>query len=124
VDRRLPRSAREAVRVLAGATGASSGARVWRSFAAEQRYLAKELGSLAESLAHIRVPTVVVAGGADHVVPASAGARLAASIPGADFRLIPGAHHLLPFDHPSEIAGAVRSVSGVGSAGTGPAPGA
>ena len=116
-DRRLPRSAREAVRALAGASGALSGARVWRSFAAEQRFLLSELGRLAPDLGGIRVATVVVNGGSDHVVPAAVGARLAAAIPGAEFRLVPGAHHLLPFDHPEEIASAVRAVGG--DAGTG-----
>jgi len=109
-ERRLPRSARDTVRALAGATGALNGALVWRSFASEQRYLLEELGTLAGDVAKINAPTVVLSGGADHVVPASVGARLAASIPGADFRLVRGAHHLLPFDHPEEIASAVRAI--------------
>lgn len=110
-DRRLPRPAREALRALAGATGALSGVRVWRAFAAEQRLMLRDLRQLEAALGTIVVPTVVIAGGADHVVPAASGARLAASIPGAEFRLVPGARHLLPFDHPAEIADAVRSVS-------------
>lgn len=110
-ERRLPRSTREAVRALAGATGALSGALVWRSFASEQRYLLNELGSMEGDVAKITSPTVVLSGGADHVVPPAVGARLAASIPGADFRIIPRAHHLLPFDHPREIAAAVRAVT-------------
>lgn len=110
-DRRLPRSAREALGALAGATGALSGARVWRSWAAEQRLMLRDLGRLEPGVAAITVPTVVISGGADHVVSAAAGARLAASIPGAEFRLVPGARHLLPFDHPAEIADAVRSVT-------------
>jgi pimeloyl-ACP methyl ester carboxylesterase len=113
LDRRLSRSAREAARVVAGATGGSGGARVWRSFAAEQRYLLSELDALAGEVKEIAAPTVVLSGGADHVVPAAAGARLAASIPGAGYRLIPGANHLLPFEHPQDIAAAVRSVGGL-----------
>lgn len=112
IDNRLPRPARDAVRALAGATGALSGAAVWRSFVAEQRFLLQELGTMTGAVGGIRVPTVVVSGGADHVVPPAVGARLAASIPGADFRLVPGGHHLLPFDHPKDIAAAVRSVTG------------
>jgi len=112
VEHRLPRSAREVARSLAGAAGALTGALVWRSFAAEQRYLVDELGAMADDVSRIEAPTVVLSGGADHVVAPAVGARLAATIPGADFRLIPGAHHLLPFDHPREIAAAVRSVSG------------
>lgn len=112
VDSRLPRPARDAVRALAGATGALSGNGVWRSFVAEQRFLLQELGTMAGDLGLIKAPTVVVSGGADHVVPPAVGARLAASIQGADFRLIPGGHHLLPFDHPKDVASAVRSVAG------------
>lgn len=112
MERRLPRSARDVVRSLAGATGALTGALVWRSFAAEQRYLVDELAGMAGDVSSIEVPTVVLSGGADHVVPPAVGARLAATIPGADFRLVPGAHHLLPFEHPKEIAAAVRYVSG------------
>lgn len=111
-DRRLPGSAREALRALASATGALSGARVWRAFATEQRLMLRDLKDLEPAVATIAVPTIVISGGADHVVPAAVGARLAESIPGADFRLVPGARHLLPFDHPDEIAAAVRSLSG------------
>lgn len=112
-DRRLPRTARDAVRALAGASDALGGARVWRSFAAEQRFLLNELGTLADEVPGIKVPTVVLNGAADHVVPAAAGARLAAAIPGAQFRVVPRARHLLPFDHPEEIASAVRAVTGL-----------
>jgi pimeloyl-ACP methyl ester carboxylesterase len=111
VDRRLPRSARDAVRALAGASNALTGARVWRSFAAEQRFLLNDLPGLAAGIPTIEAPTIVLNGGSDHVVPAAVGARLAAAIPGAEFRVVPRAHHLLPFDHPEEIASAVRAVS-------------
>lgn len=119
-DRRLPRTAREAVRALAGASGALSGARVWQSFAAEQRFLLHELARLGSDVPRIRVPTVVVNGGSDRVVPPAVGARLANAIPGAEFRVVPKARHLLPFDRPEEIASAVRAISGrVGLAGPG-----
>ena len=110
-ERRLPRTARDAVRALAGASGALSGAHVWRSFATEQRFLLRELVGLGSDLPSIKVPTVVVNGGSDRVVPAAVGARLAAVIPGAEFRVVPKARHLLPFDHPEEIASAVRAVT-------------
>lgn len=110
-DRRLPRTARDAVKAMAGASKALSGAHVWQSFATEQRYLLSELAGLGSDLHRIEVPTVVVNGGSDRVVPAAVGARLAMAIPGAEFRVVPKAHHLLPFDRPEEIASAVRAVS-------------
>ena len=111
-DRRLPRTARDALRAMAGASGALSDARVWRSFAAEQRYLLSDLNDLVADVPGIDAPTVVLNGGSDRVVPAAVGARLAGAIRGAEFRVVPRAHHLLPFDHPEEIVSAIRAVSG------------
>jgi pimeloyl-ACP methyl ester carboxylesterase len=110
VDRRFGGRAREVVGALEGLTGARTRAPVWRSFVSEQRRLFDELGALAPALSGIAVPTVVLSGGSDHIVPASVGERLAHEIPGAVHRIVPGAHHLLPLDHPDEIAAAVRDV--------------
>jgi pimeloyl-ACP methyl ester carboxylesterase len=110
VERRFDGRVREAVRALEDVTGARTKAPVWRSFVSEQRRLFDELGGLAPALQAITVPAVVLSGGSDHIVPASVGERLAAEIPGAVHRIVSGAHHLLPLDHPGEIAAAVREV--------------
>jgi 3-oxoadipate enol-lactonase len=109
-DRRLAGRTLEAVRALTQSTGAGTSARVWRSFVAEQRRLLDELHLLAPALSSLNVPVAVLNGSADRVVPPSVGAMLAAAIPGAERTVLPGAHHLLPLDHPEDIAGAVRAV--------------
>ena len=112
VERRLNGRAREVVRALEAVTGARTKAPVWRSFVLEQRRLFDELGRLAPALNAIAVPTVVLSGGSDRIVPVPVGERLAAEIPGGVHKVIPGAHHLLPLDHPGDIAEAVRDVEG------------
>jgi pimeloyl-ACP methyl ester carboxylesterase len=111
-DRRLSRRAREAVKVLTGLTGARTGAAVWRSFVVEQRVLLRDLETLAPGLSGITAPTAIIHGTADRVVPLSIAALLAATIPDSTYTALPGAHHLLPHDHPREVATAVRQVAG------------
>src|SRR5262249_20204955 len=54
----------------------------WRSFVGEQRYLVRDLPALERRLSAITVPTTIVAGSGDHVVPIAAARRLAGQIPG------------------------------------------
>ncbi|MEX2239291.1 MAG: alpha/beta fold hydrolase [Burkholderiales bacterium] len=53
-----------------------------------------------EQLEHIRVPTLLVAGGDDRVTPAAVMERMAQKIPGAEFVLLEGCGHLGPMDQP------------------------
>jgi pimeloyl-ACP methyl ester carboxylesterase len=110
-DRRLGGRARQAVKVLTGLTGARTGAAVWRSFVVEQRVLLRDLETLTPGLSTIGAPTAVVHGGADRVVPLFIAERLAAMIPDSTYTDLPGAHHLLPHEHPQEVATAVRQVA-------------
>ena len=110
-EKYLPGPAREAVEVLAGMTGARTGTTAWRSFVIEQRALFAELGALGPGLATIDVPTVVVHGSADHVVPPEVAGRLARSILGATRITVTGAGHTLPHDHAAEVAAAIRRVA-------------
>ena len=110
-DRRLGRRAREAVKVLTGLTGARTGAAVWRSFVVEQRVLLRDLETLAPGLSAIKAPSAIIHGTADRVVPLSIAALLAATIPDSTYTALPGAHHLLPHEHPREVATAVRQVA-------------
>lgn len=82
-----------------------------RSFAIEQQALVEELSRLAPGLAAIKAPTAVLSGSADHIVAPATARRLAATIPGATLTTIPGAGHLLPFDHPGAVADAVGRVA-------------
>jgi pimeloyl-ACP methyl ester carboxylesterase len=110
-DRRLAGRTLEAVRALTRLTGAGTGSRVWQSFVTEQRSLLDELHLLAPTLSSVKVPVAILHGGADRVVPSPVAAMLASTIPGAEARVLAGAHHLLPLDHPQEVAEAVRKVN-------------
>jgi len=59
-------------------------------------------------LATIRVPTLVVHGAEDALMPASAARAMAAAIPGARFAAIPGAGHLAPLERPGEVNAVLR----------------
>lgn len=83
----------------------------WRSFAVEQQALVHELPALGPRLPSIGVPTVVVVGSIDRVVPASTGRQLAANIPGAALEVVPGGGHLLPQLQPGTVATAVRRLA-------------
>ncbi|MDQ6785046.1 MAG: alpha/beta hydrolase [Actinomycetota bacterium] len=84
----------------------------WRTFMIEQRAYVDEVDGLVPRLARISVPTEIVTGLLDRVVAPEVGARLASAIPSALLREVPDAGHLLPFDHPNEVAEAVRSIAG------------
>jgi len=76
----------------------------WRSFVREQRFLVRDLPVLERRLAQISAPTTIVAGANDHVVPISAGRRLALQIPEAELVELEHAGHLLHQHHASELA--------------------
>jgi pimeloyl-ACP methyl ester carboxylesterase len=78
-----------------------------RSFLVEQRALLAETPGLERSLDAISVPTAVVTGASDHIVPAAAARALAGRIPGAELIVMAGGH-LLPFEQPRKIAEVVR----------------
>jgi pimeloyl-ACP methyl ester carboxylesterase len=86
--------------------------RVWQSFVTEQQSLIDELPLLAPGLAAINLPTVVIVGSADRVVPPATGRRLAAAIPGAQLVELAGAGHMLAHLRPNDVAAAVRAVAG------------
>jgi magnesium chelatase accessory protein len=110
-DRWLSGRARAAVSGLAGLTGARGGAAVWRSFVIEQRVLIRDVEALGPRLVGLAVPTGVINGSADHVVPPHVANLLAAAIPGAVHTIVAGAHHLLLHEHPEAVAAAVRQVA-------------
>ena len=76
----------------------------WRVFAFEQRMLIRELPALERRLPAISSPTTVVTGTADRIVTPSSARRLAAQIRGGELVQLPGATHLLPQQHPAELA--------------------
>lgn len=91
-------------RYLSGAGRVLRAPSAWRAFASEQRTLIRQLPVLERRLAQLSVPTTIVAGTADRVVPIGAARRLAAQVPGADLVEIAAAGHLVHLRHPRELA--------------------
>jgi pimeloyl-ACP methyl ester carboxylesterase len=81
----------------------------WRTYAAEQRTLVRELPELECRLARITAPTTIIAGGGDRVVPAHATRRLREQIPGARLQISPGAGHLVPQRDPEAVVAAIMA---------------
>ncbi len=69
--------------------------------------LAAAMEDRREKLKTIRVPTVVVHGAEDPIVPVEAGRDVAATIPGAELRIIPGMGHDAPPQLGKTIADAI-----------------
>ncbi|MDQ1710884.1 MAG: hypothetical protein QOE45_334 [Frankiaceae bacterium] len=82
---------------------------MWRTFLAEQRAMLREAAGVAEHLGDVTAPTTVVIGDRDRVVRPRVGESLAAAIPGAHVRHVPGGGHLLPLEHPDALAEAIRA---------------
>jgi pimeloyl-ACP methyl ester carboxylesterase len=85
-----------------------------RSFLVEQRALLAETPELERLLGRISVPTAVVTGASDRIVPPSAARSLAGLVPDAELIVVPGGH-LIPFEQPEKLAEIVRRYSGLAS---------
>jgi pimeloyl-ACP methyl ester carboxylesterase len=89
--------------------------RVWRGMAATvgpQGFLRQQAAVMARAdsrdlLAGVACPTVVIHGAEDRLIPVTAGAELAAGIPGASLHLIEEAGHFLLLERPDAAAAAV-----------------
>jgi pimeloyl-ACP methyl ester carboxylesterase len=62
---------------------------------------------LSKRLHRIHVPTLIVWGGDDRVIPPSYAERFAGAIAAAAVRRIPGAGHLVDVDAPHDLAAAI-----------------
>lgn len=81
----------------------------WRAFVYEQRALVRDLPALETRLGTLSVPTTIVAGTGDRVVPIRAARRLAGEISGAELVEIAGAGHLLHVEHAERVAGIITA---------------
>ena len=61
------------------------------------------VGEHAAELARILVPTLLLWGARDVLVPTSGAAELAAAMPRCELRVIPGAGHVPMLDRPAEV---------------------
>jgi pimeloyl-ACP methyl ester carboxylesterase len=80
----------------------------WEAFVVEQRALLDGIPRLEPQLGRISMPTVIVAGAADRIVPTAATELLAQQIPGAELVLLRRAGHLLPHRHAEKLAEIIR----------------
>jgi pimeloyl-ACP methyl ester carboxylesterase len=94
---------------------AGFGRQIWRSFVFEQRALMREIGDVEAALSEVRVPTVVISGTWDVVVPPSVATSVAATITGAELVTVARTGHFVPRDAPKVVADAVRRVEGRGT---------
>jgi pimeloyl-ACP methyl ester carboxylesterase len=62
---------------------------------------------LRAGIARIDVPTTILVGGRDTLTPVPLSRQLAATIPGARLEILPGYGHMLPYEAPDVVAGAV-----------------
>ncbi len=94
-----------------GGTGDTWGplSRSTRSFMIEQKALLDELPTVSRALGNIAVPTSVVAGEWDIVVPPKAAVTLTRAIPNAGLTLLPRAGHFVARDAPEGLARVIRS---------------
>jgi pimeloyl-ACP methyl ester carboxylesterase len=86
------------------------GRQIWRTFVFEQRALVREIGDVEAALDRVEVPTVVISGTWDVVVPSSVAASVAAAVPGAQLVTVARTGHFVPRDAPAVVARAVRTV--------------
>lgn len=67
--------------------------------------------SLLERLAEVRVPTLVVAGGADRVMKPRWSTAMHRHLPRSRLVLYPGTGHAVPIERPAELAALVRGLA-------------
>ena len=79
-------------------------------FATSLRGIGERYGPIAEGLASIDVPTLVLWGDRDPFFPVAQGRRIAEAIAGARFAVFEGAGHFLPEERPEAFANEVASL--------------
>jgi pimeloyl-ACP methyl ester carboxylesterase len=77
---------------------------IWR----EQYHACEGFLQTGARTAELSVPTLVIHGGADRVLPPANGRAIARMLPTAPYRELPGAGHLLHLEQPEVVAAEVR----------------
>jgi pimeloyl-ACP methyl ester carboxylesterase len=81
-----------------------------QSFVFEQRALVREIADVEAALPRVGVPTVVISGTWDVVVPPSVATSIAAEIAGAELVTVARTGHFVPRDAPQAVISAVHRV--------------
>lgn len=79
--------------------------------AAARMFESHDVPRLAPDLAAITVPTLVIHGSRDAIVPLPVGTATAAAIPGAELVIIEGAGHVPTITRPTQVVGAIEAWS-------------
>lgn len=82
----------------------------WRAMRSYR--LAMDGFDVTGSLFRLTVPTVVLHGSKDSLLPVSEGRKLAEALPHAEFRVVEGAGHMLPLTHGEEVERSVTQLLG------------
>jgi pimeloyl-ACP methyl ester carboxylesterase len=80
------------------------------AYAGEILAASREIETVNHGLAGIRVPAIVVQGAQDKLIKPQCGRSIAASVPGAELRMVPGGH-MAPYTHPATVAAAVEGLA-------------
>lgn len=83
---------------------------VVRAFVHEQRTLLEEIPQVEEAATRVRVPTVVIGGEWDVVVPLSSALWLHSTIEGSELVVVERAGHFVARDHPEVVVDALRRI--------------
>jgi len=83
---------------------------LWRTVAADERSLLREIASIETSLSELTLPTAVVTGALDGSVPPSVAVQTAAQLESAELVILPETGHSVPREAPDALVSAVRSV--------------
>lgn len=83
-------------------------ARMWRSFVSEQRTLMHEIADVEVALGSLHLPTTVITGTWDVVVPPAVAVSIATTIGGSELLTVARAGHFVHRQFPGIVSAAVR----------------
>lgn len=80
------------------------------AYAGEILVADKEIETVTRRLGGIHVPAIVIQGAQDKLVKPACGRSIAAGVPHAQLRMVPGGH-MAPYTHPAAVAAAVEALA-------------
>ncbi len=100
--------------VMKGYVASLRGRTAWRTAMAYARQYRREWLALRQQLSEIHQPVLALWGELDRVVPPQSGRQLAAALPNARFKLLPGTGHLMFEEQPALFAAEIERFVGGG----------